>query len=101
MSSLIYLIYCHYSTVSGFMNSIIIPVILSVPKPSLAARLVGHILSIIYPRMPHKPGIARLPLVGDLVGEEDPYFVSFLVGLAPPTLLRLPVVDVVADYVYL
>jgi xanthosine utilization system XapX-like protein len=81
------------------MNSIIMPVILSVPNPSLAARLVGHILSIICPKIPQRPGIARLPLVGDLVGEADAYFVIFLVGLTPPTLLRAPAVT--ADYVYL
>ena len=63
------------------MNSIMTPVILSVPNPSLAARFVGHILSIICARMPHKPGIARLPLVGDFVGDYDPVFTSFLVGL--------------------
>ncbi len=50
--------------------------------------------------MPQRPGIARLPLVGDFVGEEDPVLVNFFVGLTPPTLLRAPVV-VVADVVYL
>jgi xanthosine utilization system XapX-like protein len=59
----------HWSEDSGLMNSIMIPVMLSVPKPSLAAIFVGHILSIICARIPHKPGIARLPFVGDFVGD--------------------------------
>ncbi len=44
--------------------------------------------------MPHKPGIARLPFVGDFVGDYDPAFNSFLVGL--PVLFLAP-----ADTVYL
>lgn len=53
--------------------------------------------------MPHNPGITRPPLVGDFVGEVDPYFTNLLEGLptlpVPPILLRLA--PVVPDVVYL
>jgi len=61
-----------------------IPVMLSVPNPSLAARLDGHILSIIWARTPHNPPIAIVEfLVGDFVGEP-------LVGFLAATRLFLP-----------
>lgn len=73
------------------MNSIITPVILSVPSPSLAAKFVGQILSIIDPKMPHKPYKARLYFPGDLVGELDPFPAKpFLFGEAPPKLFLAP-----------
>jgi hypothetical protein len=43
------------------------PVILSVPKPSLAAKFVGQILSIIIPITPGSPLIAFYFLSGDLL----------------------------------
>ncbi len=72
------------------------PVMLSVPRPSLAAKLVGHILSIIWPRIPHKPETAREPLIGDLVGELDP-FSPFL----PEELLLLFLLPVIEVELYL
>ena len=85
---------------SGLINSIIIPVILSVPNPSLAARLEGHILSIIWPRIPQSPPIYIPPLVGDLVGDPDPCFPNFFV--AGPVTLFLPAEEPLeVDVVYL
>ena len=47
-----------------------IPVMLSVPNPSLAARFDGQILSIIWARTPHSPPIIMEEFfVGDFVGE--------------------------------
>jgi len=62
---------------------------LSVPNPSLAARLDGHILSIICPNIPHKPETARDPFVGDFTGELDPFKLFLPEELVLP--FRLPV----------
>ena len=67
---------------------------LSVPNPSLAAKFVGHILSIIDPSMPHNPYKAILYFPGDLVGEPEPFPITFLLGDAPPKLFLAPVEDV-------
>lgn len=49
------------------LNSIRMPVMLSVPRPSLAARLVGQILSIIMPKTPDNPLGAVDFFSGDLL----------------------------------
>ena len=53
------------------------PVMLSVPRPSLAARLVGQILSIIMPIMPGNPFGAVDFFSGDLLAG---VLVNFYVG---------------------
>ena len=50
---------------------------LSVPSPSLAAKLVGHILSIIIPIIPANPFGAVDLLSGDLLAG---VFVNFYIG---------------------
>lgn len=75
---------------------------LSVPKPSLAAKFVGHILSIIEPSMPHKPYKAILYFPGDFVGEPEPFPIyPFFEGEAPPKLFLAPVEDVELVLLYL
>lgn len=62
---------------------------LSVPKPSLAAKLVGHILSIIIPITPDKPFGAVDFLSGDLLAG---VLFNFYVGdlpLTAPLLVKL------------
>ena len=78
-----------YQAVSALLNSIRIPDILSVPRPSLAAMLLGHILSIIKPRIPLRvlaQGAAAF--LGDLVGEYTPPLAPLLVGLNPAARLE-------------
>lgn len=77
------------------LNSIKIPVILSVPNPSLAAKLVGHILSIIIPKTPYKPLGAIDFLSGDLLAEA---LLNFPVGdlvvtVVPFVKLFLPIAE--------
>jgi hypothetical protein len=78
----------------GLTNSISTPVILSAPRPSLVAKLFGHILSNIRPRIPLKEvavAVAVGFLVGDLVGDIPPTLVPFLAGLTPYPTLFLPI----------
>lgn len=68
------------------------PVILSAPSPSLVAKLLGHILSNISPRIPlNVVTVAVLAgfLVGLFVGDTPPTF-PFLLGLEVEPMLFLP-----------
>ncbi len=71
---------------------------LSVPSPSLCARFVGQILSIIDPSMPHRPPIASPPFEGDFVGDPPLDFPPFLAAAAVvPKLFLAPVLVVEFD----
>ena len=71
---------------TSLLNSINIPVILSVPRPSLYAKFIGHILSIIISIVldnpspvlaapPFAPPEGGLLVVFDIVGD---FFVAFV-----------------------
>lgn len=64
---------------------------LSVPNPSLAAKLVGHILSIIIPTIPESPLGAVDFFSGDLLeGVLFSFYVGDLVLIVPFVILFLP-----------
>ena len=95
-----YLLFNHSSSANlGLLNSISTAVILSAPKPSLVAKLLGQILSNMRPKIP-----LRLPagtvvvafLSGLLVGDTFPNLVPFLAGLVP-VILFLRLVAVIAE----
>ena len=84
----------------GLLNSISTPVILSAPKPSLVAKLLGQILSNIRPKMPLRLlAVVAVVVVcflrGLFEGEKAPAFPPFFAGLTPVTLFLIPVVVVV------
>lgn len=73
------------------MKSIKIPVILSAPRPSLVARLLGHILSNINPKIPLKVvAVAAEGLFVGLFEGDWPPTLPFLEGLEVEPMLFLP-----------
>jgi hypothetical protein len=82
------------------LNSISTAVILSAPKPSLVAKLLGQILSNMRPNIPLRleavVGVAVDFLTGLFEGDKPPTLVPFLAGLVPVTLFLNPV-EVIAE----
>jgi hypothetical protein len=83
----------------ALLNSIRMPVILSAPNPSLAAKLLGHILSIINPKIPLilvAMAVAAGIFLGDFVGEVPPDLPGTLFEGLAPTLFLVVVYEVEA-----